>query len=83
MLYIVSQNGLRITDLHAVSVVSPEHDREDDGVYKVYVNGAEFGRYKERGTIDQIMGAIKKFIHTNQNAYYEMPAGDYKDGDAL
>lgn len=81
MLYIVSQNGLRIADLHTVSVLPPEHDLEDDGVYKVYVNGAEFGRYKERGTIDQIMGEIKKFIHTNQNAYYEMPDGDYKDGD--
>lgn len=79
MLYIVSQNGMRIADLSAVSVVSPEHDREDDGIYKVYVNGSEFGRYKDRGTIDQIMSAIKKFIHTSQNAYYEMPADVYSD----
>lgn len=79
MLYIVSQNGMRIADLSAVSVVSPEYDRDDEGVYKVYVNGVEFGRYRERSAIDQIMDAIKKFIHTSQNAYYELP--DDMDSD--
>lgn len=82
MLYIVSQNGMKITDLRGLSIVSPEQDREDDGVYKVYVNGCELGRYKKREDVMRVRDEILKFIHTSQNAYYELPAGDYKDGDA-
>lgn len=74
MLYIISQNGLRITDLHAISIVEPEHDREDDGVYKVYVNGAEFARYQEKKYPEWIMGEIQKFIHLNWNKCFRLPA---------
>ena len=35
MLYIANQTGMRIADLHTVSVLTPERDREDDGVYKI------------------------------------------------
>ena len=73
MLYIISQNGLRIANLHTLSVVEPEHDREDDGVYKVYVDGSEFARYKEKYTVLRIMNDIKKYIHMDQNSYYELP----------
>lgn len=90
MLYIVSQNGLRIADLHTVSVLPPEHDLEDDGVYKVYVNGAEFARYKDWSTVERVMDEIEKFIHINQNTSYKIPndGGVFmdrnmmKDGDA-
>lgn len=78
MLYIVSQNGLRIADLHTVSVLPPEHDLEDDGFYKVYVNGAEFARYKDWSTVERVLDDIKKFIHMKDNFCYELP----KDGDA-
>lgn len=73
MLYIVSQNGLRITDLHAISVIIPEHDREDDGVYKVYVNGSEFAKYEDKKYIDWIMKEIQKFIHMNENHCFRLP----------
>lgn len=73
MLYIVSQNGLRITDMHAVSVVVPEHDREDDGVYKVFVNGSEFGRYKNAFWIHDIMRQIKDCISLGRDTYLALP----------
>lgn len=76
MLYIISQNGLRITDLHAISVVVPEHDREDDGVYKVFVNGSEFARYNDIAFIQKIMGQIKEQIHSGRDAFIVLP----KDG---
>lgn len=76
MLYIVSQNGLRITDLHALSVVPPEHDRHDDGVYKVYVNGAEFARYSDAKYIHWIMDQVKTLLSHNQNGYFTLPAED-------
>ena len=72
MLYIVSQNGLRIADLHTISVLPPEHDLEDDGVYKVYVNGAEFARYTDWSTVERVMEEIEKFIHINQNTSYRL-----------
>lgn len=78
MLYIVSQNGLMISDFHKVSVLPPEHDLADDGVYKVYVDGSEFARYKDLSTVERVMEDIKKFIHTSQNTHYDLP----KDGDA-
>lgn len=77
MLYIKSQNGLRIADLHTISVMTPEHDLEDDGVYKVYVNGAEFARYKNLSEVKRVMEDIEKFIHMKDNFCYELP----KDGD--
>ena len=77
MLYIISQNGLRITDLHAISIVEPEHDREDDGVYKVYVNGAEFARYKDGRYPEWIMKEIQKFVHMNYDKCFQLP----KDGE--
>lgn len=73
MLYIVSQNGFRITDLHAISVITPDHDREDDGVYKVFVNGSEFGRYSEVRTIQNIMSDIKKCISLGRDTYLALP----------
>ena len=80
MLYIVSQNALRVADLHTVSVSPPEHDLEDDGVYKVYVNGLEFGRYMEFSKAERVMEDILKFIHTSQNAYYQLPKDADTDG---
>ena len=73
MLYIVSQNRKKLTDLKTISIVDPGHGREDDEFYRVYVNGAEFGRYRNREAIARIMDEIKRFIHTSQNAYYELP----------
>lgn len=78
MLYIVSQNGLKISDFHKVSVLHPKHDLEDDGVYKVYVNSDEFARYKDWSTVERVLDDIKKFIHMKDNFCYELP----KDGDA-
>lgn len=78
MLYIKSQNGLRIADLHTISVMTPEHDLEEDGFYKVYVDGSEFARYKDLSTVERVMEDIEKFIHMKDNFCYELP----KDGDA-
>ena len=70
MLYIVSQDGRRITDLRAATLVTPEHDREDEGVYKIFVNGAEFARYKTAGKALMALATIKKFI------IYSRPRGN-------
>lgn len=64
MLYIVSQNGLRIADFHTLSVVTPEHDRDDEGVYKVFVNGMEFARYSTKEQISMLMKEL--FFFTNE-----------------
>lgn len=62
MLYIMSQNGLRITDLRAVSVLIPDHDLEEEGVYKIFVNGMEFARYKTEEAALQAVKTVKQFI---------------------
>lgn len=77
MLYIISQNRLRIANLCTISVLPPEHDLKEDGVYKVYVDGAEFARYKDRSTAERIIEDIEKFIHMKDNFCYALP----KDGD--
>lgn len=75
MLYIVSQNGMRIADMHTVSVVTPEHDREGDEVYKIFVNGIEFARYNTGEQAVAIMHEIRKFVHMsrNYNEYFCLP----------
>ena len=73
MLYIVSQDGLRITDLHSATVVSPENDRYDDGTYKIYVNGAKFAEYPNLKSAEFVLNQIKTLIHNSQNTYYELP----------
>lgn len=75
MLYIVSQNGMRIADLHTVSVVTPEHDRYEEGVHKIMVNGIEFGRYKKKEETDRIMRDIIDFADDNIHGVFELPKG--------
>lgn len=81
MLYIVSQNGMRIADMHTVSVVTPEHDREEEEVYKIYINGIEFARYSTEEQINALMKNITKFIHMSgyYNEYFCLP----KEGECL
>lgn len=76
MLYIVSQNGLRIADFHTLSVVTPEHDRDDEGVYKVFVNGMEFARYSTKEQISMLMKGLNSFIHMSgyENDCFRLPA---------
>lgn len=75
MLYIVNQTGTRIADLHTVSVVTPEHDRFEDGVYKIMANGIEFGRYKREDEALKIMRDIIDFIDDNIHGVFELPKG--------
>lgn len=81
MLYMVSQNGMRIADMHTVSVVTPEHDREGDDVYKIFVNGIEFARYSTEAQINALMKSITKFIHMSgyYNEYFCLP----QEGECL
>lgn len=58
----MSQNGLKIKELQAVSVLTPEHDLRDDGVYKIFVNGSEFARYKTEEAATKAMERVKNFI---------------------
>lgn len=68
MLYIESQNGLRIADLRTVSIVTPEHDRDGDEVYKIFINGIEFARYSTKEQTEEVMASIKRFIrHSGSN----------------
>ena len=76
MLYIASQSGTRIADLHTVSVVIPEKDREEDGVYKIMINGIEFGRYKKMWVVEVIIKEIKEFVRSNKHGLYELPKGN-------
>lgn len=74
MLYIVSQNRMRLTELKTVSVITPEHDREDEGVYKILVNGMDFGHYENKWETDKIMDEIIKLART-PHGLYELPKG--------
>lgn len=76
MLYIVNQKNTKIADVHAVSIVTPESDREEDGVYKILINGMDFGRYEKRWEADRIMNEIKEFIRSNTHGLYELPKGN-------
>lgn len=73
MLYIVNQKNTRIADLHTVSIVTPENDREEDGVYKILINGMDFGRYEKKWEVDSILNEIKEFIRSNTHGLYELP----------
>lgn len=77
MLYIVSQKNTIIADLRTISVMDPAHDLEDDGVYKVFVNGIEFAKYQDKKYPDWIMKEVQKFIHMNGNSCFRLP----KDGE--
>lgn len=69
MLYIVSQNGMRITDLHSATVITPEHDREEEEVYKIMINGAEFGRYQEYWKAREVIENITEKIWDGSRIY--------------
>lgn len=75
MLCIVSQNRMRLTELHTVSIITPEHDREEDGVYKVYVNGIDFGHYEKKWETDKIMKEIIELYRKSNYGVYELPKG--------
>lgn len=80
MLYIISQNGLRIADLKTLSITTPDSDLYEEEVYRVYVNGIEFARYTSKKQVECIMEDVKKFIHMGNFRYFELPpemAGDY------
>lgn len=80
MLYIISQNGLRIADLKTLSITTPDSDLYEEEVYKVYVNGIEFARYTGKKQVECIMEDVKRFIHMGNFGYFELPpemAGDY------
>lgn len=81
MLYIVSQNKMRIADLHTVSVVTPEHDREEEEVYKIYINGIEFARYGTMTEAVKALEEIKMVINRGIDGTYELPKGRVKDGE--
>lgn len=72
MLYIANQTGMRIADLHTVSVLTPERDREDDGVYKIMINGMDFGHYKKKDDAEAELNNIKEFIKTKKHGIYEL-----------
>lgn len=75
MLYIMSQSRMRIADLHTVSIVTPEHDRSDEGVYKVFVNGMEFAKYETGKQAEEIIPMIQRFIQYSghDNACFKLP----------
>lgn len=77
MLYIISQDGKKLTDLKTISIVDPGRGREDDEFYRVYVNGAEFARYKDGRYPEWIMKEIQKFVHMNYDKCFQLP----KDGE--
>lgn len=81
MLYIISQNGLRIADLKTLSIILPDNDLYEEDVYKVFVNGIEFARYSSKKRIDCIMDDVKRFIQMGRSfSYFELPqdmAGDF------
>lgn len=81
MLYIISQNGLRIADLKTLSITTPDGDLYEEEVYKVFVNGIEFARYSDKEQVNCIMEDVKRFIQTGRSfSYFELPqdmAGDF------
>lgn len=78
----ISQNGLRISELKTLSIITPDVDLKEDDVYKITVNGMEFARYSNKTQLNFIMEDIKRFIHMGTTSgYFELPqdmAGDYE-----
>lgn len=74
MLYIISQNGLRIADLKTLSITTPDGDLYEEEVHKVFVNGIEFARYTSKNQVDHVMENVKRFIQMGQSSsYFELP----------
>lgn len=71
-MFVRSSDGRRMTELHSISVMSPSADLADDGVWKVFINGGNYGVYSLEETAVGIMDDVVKSLKERE-IIYEMP----------